>query len=152
MLTEELLAESPGIFNWALEGLDRLLERGHFQQPDVGGARRSATSKTSSSPVGAFVRDMCEIGPAHEVGKDELWEAWKTWCADEGQDKPGTKAVFTRDLRAAVPGLIPRRPREGDRRRQVYHGIKLRLQSRDTLTTPDRGRSGQGGQGWSGVA
>jgi putative DNA primase/helicase len=147
MLTDQLLAESPGIFNWALEGLDRLLERGYFQQP-ASGSEALRHLEDLSSPVGAFVRDMCETGPAHEVGKDELFEAWKRWCADEGQDKPGTKAVFTRDLRAAVPGLIPRRPREGDRRRQVYQGIRLRSQSPVTLTTPDRSRSGQG---WSGV-
>src|SRR5206468_776830 len=32
-LTVELLEESAGIFNWAIEGLDRLRERGHFLTP-----------------------------------------------------------------------------------------------------------------------
>lgn len=32
-LTAELLAEAPGIFKWALEGLDRLRDRGYFQLP-----------------------------------------------------------------------------------------------------------------------
>ena len=32
-LTQKLLTELPGILNWALRGLDRLRERGHFQIP-----------------------------------------------------------------------------------------------------------------------
>ncbi len=32
-LTDALLAEAPGIFNWCLDGLDRLNARGYFQQP-----------------------------------------------------------------------------------------------------------------------
>src|SRR5262249_34938023 len=32
-LTEELLEEASSIFNWALEGFDRLTERGQFRQP-----------------------------------------------------------------------------------------------------------------------
>jgi putative DNA primase/helicase len=149
-LTDQLLEEAAGIFNWALEGLDRLLERGHFIQPAAG---REAIRHLEdlSSPVGAFVRDLCEVGPTCEVGKDDLFTAWKSWCLDEGRDRPGTKAIFTRDLRAAVPGLIPRRLREGEGRRHVYQGIALRSQSQITLTRPDQHRNGQDGQGRSGV-
>ena len=35
-LTDELLSEAPAILNWALEGLDRLNERGHFLNPESG--------------------------------------------------------------------------------------------------------------------
>ena len=35
-LTERLLAEAPGIFNWALRGLDRMNERGYFELPQSG--------------------------------------------------------------------------------------------------------------------
>ncbi|MBA2425004.1 MAG: hypothetical protein H0V58_06560, partial [Actinobacteria bacterium] len=37
-LTTKLVAEAPGIFNWALEGLDRLTDRGHFKQPPASAA------------------------------------------------------------------------------------------------------------------
>ena len=83
-----------------------------------------------------------------------------------GRDRPGTKAVFTRDLRAAHPGIQPKRLREDDARRQVLQGIELRKQWTGPLTTPDQAHeqrvSGdsrerndpspdRGGQGWSGV-
>jgi putative DNA primase/helicase len=150
-LTEQLLAEAAGIFSWALAGLDRLLERGHFVQP-TSGREAIRHLEDLSSPVGAFVRDLCETGPACEVDKDVLFAAWKSWCLDEGRDRPGTKAIFTRDLRAAVPGLIPRRPRAGEQRRHTYQGIALRSQSLVSLTSPDQEASGQDGQGRSGVS
>jgi putative DNA primase/helicase len=125
-LTDELLVEAPGIFAWALEGLDRLQQRGHFEQP---AAAREALRHLEdlSSPVGAFVRDRCEVGPMFEEGKDPMWEMWKHWCAEEGRATPGTKAVFVRDLRASVPGIVPRSHRDGDRRRHVLQGIRLRM-------------------------
>jgi putative DNA primase/helicase len=128
LLTETLLAEASGIFNWALEGLDRLRERGHFVQPES--AREALRHlEDMSSPVGAFVRDRCEVGPAKEVDKDALFAAWKDWCEQEGRERAGTKAVFTRDLRAAVPGVTPARPRDGDQRRHVLLGIALKAKT-----------------------
>jgi putative DNA primase/helicase len=150
-LTDTLLAEAPAIFNWSLEGLDRLHERGYFTQPES--AQEALRHlEDLSSPVGAFVRDTCEIGSAHEIEKDVLFAAWRSWCLDEGRTKPGTKAVFTRDLRAAVPGVVPRRRRAGDMRRHVFQGIRLRQQSAQLLTTPAQEAQDGSGQGWAGVA
>ena len=67
-LTDTLLAEAPAIFNWALRGLDRLNDRGHFEPP---ASSREAVRHLEdlSSPVGAFVRDCCEIGPGLRGGQ-----------------------------------------------------------------------------------
>ncbi len=124
-LTLQLLEESPGIFNWALEGLDRLRARGYFSTPkSAGEAQRHL--EDLASPVGAFVRDVCDVGSMFEVNKDDLWAAWKHWCENEGRDRPGTKSVFARDLSATVPGVAPIRPRDGLTRSQAYRGIQLR--------------------------
>jgi putative DNA primase/helicase len=123
-LTDTLLQEAPGIFNWALEALAKLVTRGYFVQP--ASAREALRHlEDLSSPVGAFVRDVCVTSPAFEVDKNVLFAKWKTWCEEEGRSRAGTKAVFVRDLRAAVPGLTPVRPREGDRRRRMLQGIDL---------------------------
>ena len=122
-LTDELLAEAPGIFNWSLEGLDRLHARGYFNQPDLRGG--APPPEDLASPVGAFVRDRCTTGPALKVRKDELWAAWKTWCHDEGKASAGTKAVFIRDLRAALPGIGTGRPVVDGKRVQVVTGITV---------------------------
>lgn len=148
-LTGELLAEAPAIFNWALEGLDRLNQRGHFVNPDSG-AEAIQQLEDLSSPIGAFIRDICVIGN-YEVEVDVLWGAWKGWCERENRH-PGTKAVFCRDLRAAVPGVKRQKPRRDDDRVNVYTGIGLREQYSGADPGPrgpngPTGRPGPGGPG-----
>ena len=123
-LSRRLLDQRPGIFNWALRGYDRLIARGYFEEP--------TTSKEAvrhledlASPIGAFIRDTCTIAVDLDVPKDDLWQAWKTWCTDEGITGPGTKAVFMRDLRAAVPSARPERRRHGTERTHVVAGLGL---------------------------
>jgi putative DNA primase/helicase len=167
-LTSELLGEAPSIFNWSLKGLDRLRERGYFVVPSSA-QEAQRRLEDLASPVGAFVRDCCDVGPAFEVEKDALWTAWKAWCLDEGRDRSGTKAVFARDLNATVAGLASVRPRDGKERSHLWRGVRLRdvgKQWTGSLTTPDQddfSRDGQGssdvefslnragGQGWSEV-
>ena len=97
-LTTRLLAELPGILLWAIAGWQRLRDRGHFIQPD---ASRDMIDELVdlASPVGAFVRERCLIGPGDQVERSVLFGAWKDWCAEQGRDKPGTAATFGRDLR-----------------------------------------------------
>jgi putative DNA primase/helicase len=119
-LTEKLLAERAGILNWSLDGLARLNERGYFAVPSSS-EEAIRQLEDLSSPVGAFVRDRCTVGPEQEVLVDELYEAWRSWCDDQGRDHPGTKATFGRDLHAAVPGVTTKGRRPDNR----YVGIGL---------------------------
>lgn len=123
-LTDELLTEAPAIFNWALEGLDRLNTRGYFLTPESG---KDAIRQLEdlSSPISAFVRDRCLVGFDRQVEVDALWKIWKTWCEDENRHF-GTKTGFGRDLKAAVPMVKRSRPRTDADRLYVYLGIGLR--------------------------
>lgn len=122
-LTDRLLSEAPEIFNWALEGLDRLNERGYFELPQSG---KDAVQQLEdlSSPVSAFVRDRCALGADHQVEVDILWVAWKQWC-DEENRHPGTRAVFGRNLKATAPMIRKTRPRDNGDRLHIYEGISL---------------------------
>jgi len=133
-LTDKLLVEAPAIFNWCLDGLDRLSARGHFVQPDTA---RSALQHLEdlASPVSAFVRDRCHVDAEVHIEKDELWKAWREWCTDEGAHS-GRKAVFVRDLRAAVPAATPSRLGPRNNRVHVIRGISLR-QDETAAATPD---------------
>ena len=123
-LTERLLTEASGIFNWALEGFDRLMERGYFEPP-VSGREAVQQLEDLASPVSAFLREYCDVGSDRRVGVDDLWRAWRAYCEDQHRG-PGTKDVFGRDLRAAVPTVHKARPREGgDSRTHVYEGLGL---------------------------
>jgi len=121
-LTDRLLAELPGILNWAIEGWRRLHERGRFVLPasvqDV-----VQEIEDLSSPVSAFVREACVVGPGHRVSVDSLYDAWKRWCEQEGRQAVCTKQTFGRDLAAAVAGITRRR---GTAMQPFYEGIALK--------------------------
>jgi putative DNA primase/helicase len=124
-LCGRLLKELPGILGWAIEGWRRLQRRGHFVQPDSALALIDQMEDLSS-PVGAFVRERCEVARGLSVETTTLYHAWTEWATSRGHPV-STEQVFGRDLRAAVGGLDTSRPRVGTERIRRYLGIRLRL-------------------------
>jgi putative DNA primase/helicase len=124
-LTLRLLTEIPGILNWALEGRRRLIERGYFIQP-LQGQTIIEEMEALSSPIGAFIKDCCMLGPDREVEVKELFNRWQEWCTGKGKKDAGTEQLFGRDLRAAVPTLGMRQPRLAGGRLRIYTGISIR--------------------------
>jgi putative DNA primase/helicase len=107
-LTTKLLEELPGILKWAIEGWHRLRADGRFIEP---ASSRAAIEELEDllSPVGAFVRERCVVGPQHRSHLNDLHAAWARWCLENGRDHPGTVQSFGRDLAAAVPSVRTRR-------------------------------------------
>lgn len=123
-LGARLMTELPGIFRWALDGLDRLRQRGYFIQPEAG--REDAEEMAAiNSPITAFVNECCELGAAHLVPKDAIYEAWVDWCSAQGRSHPGTKDTFGKSLRAAFCGIESYRPRVDGSQVAHYSGIRL---------------------------
>lgn len=121
-LTQKLFAELPGILNWAIDGWRRLRERGHFVMPQS--AQDAVRDMEDlASPVGAFVREECLVGPGRRVTVADLYYAWNRWCEREGRTVVTTRQSFGRDLAAAVPGITSRR---GTGMKRFYEGIELR--------------------------
>lgn len=135
-LRDELRDELPGILLWAVEGWKRLRDRGHFIQPASGEELRTEMEDLAS-PVGAFVRDRCWVGPGERVEISELYRVWCSWCEERGRKEPWTEQMFGRNLRSAVPNIKGRRPRSGGERIREYEGIRLRTDA-DPLTPPAR--------------
>jgi putative DNA primase/helicase len=127
-LERKLVAEMPGILNWALDGLARLDGGGRFSEP-AASVDALVSLLDQASPESAFVRDRCGRGAGHRVPVDDLYRAWKAWCEDNGH-KPGNKQTFGRNLRAVVPGIRVTQPRDeqGSNKVRYYAGVSL-LQS-----------------------
>ena len=131
-LKSRLYAELPGIFCWALDGFKTLRERGYFIVP------RSSTDvmhalEDLASPVAAFVRERCVVGPEHSIQVDILYAAWKAWSEGQGHKVVKIAEVFGRDLHAACPTVRRAKLRvkgpgsTKDRVRKPHHvGIALR--------------------------
>ena len=122
-LTERLCGELPSILSWAIDGWRRLRDRGHFTQP-ASAHEAVRELEDLASPIGAFLRDCCDVHPAAAVDCAELFATWRAWCDAQGRDHPGTIQGFGRDLRAAVSGLRVVQPRTEDGRARHYQGVK----------------------------
>lgn len=123
-LQDRLMAELPGILNWALEGRRRLYDRGQFVQPASGKPLRDDMEE-SASPVDAFLNECCTLGDGLWVPREDLYQAWCAWCRKEGRQQPGTKTSFGIQLNAARPDIrTGKRRLEGEQKR-VYEGLAL---------------------------
>nr|WP_255951003.1 phage/plasmid primase, P4 family [Streptomyces sp. ODS25] len=136
-LTGKLTAELPGILNWALDGLDRLVHTGRLTVPPSS-LEAVTTMQDTASPTSAFVRECCETGPDCSVPVDDLWSAWGDWALDSGV-KPGTKALMGRNLLSVVPQLRRSKPRAADGKQiPTYLGITLKEGALHGCSVADR--------------
>lgn len=124
-LGRRLLIELPGIFLWSLAGLDRLTKRGRFAEPESSIEAVDLLRETAS-PVGRFLDERCELGSEFSVTTDDLFAAWRTWCATGGRDAVGTVETFARAMYAAAPTVKRAKPRVDGRQVPTYQGIRLR--------------------------
>lgn len=119
-LDVRLQAELPGILNWALAGLQRLQERGHFVPP-ASSVQLAEDVRRMASPVAAFVDDTCDLQPGAAIALADLYAHYRAWCRREGRDHVDTLEVFAKNLRSAHRGslAVERRGRARDRTRWV---------------------------------
>jgi P4 family phage/plasmid primase-like protien len=125
-LAIKLESELSGIFNWAMEGLRRRLERGgHFIQPKSGASYLELMSELGN-PIGSFVEDTLVFDPTGTVSKDDVFTCYSHWAMKK-KLAVGTEFSFKRRFLAATQehrieaGL----DRSDGRRVHTYMGVKL---------------------------
>jgi putative DNA primase/helicase len=124
-LLNKLLKELPGIVKWALDGRDQLYKRGHFLQP-ASAAQLIQQLEDLGSPIGVFIRDRCKVGPGLTVSQQQLFNAWKAWCHDNGREHVGTIQTLGRNVHAAVPWVKVAYPHIGGVRIRLWEGLTLK--------------------------
>jgi putative DNA primase/helicase len=124
-LTDRLVKELPGILNWSLDGWKRLKGRRYFVQP-ASAAAAQQDFEDLGSPIGAFIRECCTLGPTATCRPDELYARWTSWCGEQNIMHVGTVQTFGRDLRSVVAALKMTYPRNayGEQER-FYQGVGL---------------------------
>ena len=126
-LTPALIAELPGILNWAMEGWRRVRSQGYITQPEVG-SDVALQMTDLASPIPAFVREWCEVGGDNRVPKGQLFSAFRAWHRDRiGHDYVGSASIFARDLYSAMEGSVREvKPRDSEGQRvPSFGGIRL---------------------------
>ena len=125
-LSNRLMNELSGIFNWAMAGLRRRLERGgYFVQPDSG-KELLETMEEMSNPLGSFIDQVMEYDSFGEVDKDAAFMCYKRWAVKHGLN-PGNDLSFKRRFLAATQdkGVSSSAIRLEGKRQHKYLGIKL---------------------------
>jgi putative DNA primase/helicase len=110
-LEGKLMAELPGVLNWALRGLIWEGVVG-LKQPEVS-ADAMRDMEDASAPLAAFVRDHCTVGPDESVPPDDLLEAYNGFANARGYSTHN-KITFGREL-GSVASQITRGGGDGAR-------------------------------------
>lgn len=154
-LEKKLMAELPGIFNWALEGLMRLRQRGYIEDHPAGIETRDEFEEMSS-PMKAFVNDWCVVQDEAMVPLDLLWQAHCRWAQENGNNSY-SKRKFVVEIKGASPAVRCTRKRlqlsnlfneygwsfgdnlADDNRFSVLMGVNLRRDCKSKWTKLDSG-------------
>jgi putative DNA primase/helicase len=122
-LEDSWVHEAPGIFNWAVTGLQRLTDQGKFTvSSTVSGA--VSNYKSESNPLPRFIRERLRVSAGSTLLKSYLFEVYLDWC-DELDLVPTTKSRLGRALREAFPRLGIKRLGSVSDRVHLYDGIAL---------------------------
>jgi putative DNA primase/helicase len=125
-LLGKLLPELPGILVWALDGHDRLRERGSFLQPESSSELLKEFEELSAG-VGSFIDERCDVGLEFRISRGVLYSYWQQYCKDRGHTWQKTEEVFGRDLRAQLPKLGTVMVKNEDGKRERFHvGIRMK--------------------------
>lgn len=100
-LESRLMGQLPGILNWALEGLRRLTERGYLLEPAESVEMRTQSRELGSNVI-AFKDQGCNIGEGLYTRPDDMYEAFKRWCEEDGS-QPMKKRAFRQEFNDAFP-------------------------------------------------
>ena len=122
--------ELSGIFNWALIGLRRLLDRGNFEHHETEKVRDEY--QRMASPLYAFTKDRIEEDPEELISKEDFYNSFVDYCKSESLPVI-SKSVVGKELPEYVH-VVSQYKRVSSGRATVWKGIKYRT---DTDTDTD---------------
>lgn len=121
-LRHKLIAEAPGILNWALAGLARLRQNDFRFSSSPESQEALDSYRITGSSVLSFAADHCHRGATARVSAGQLYGAYQTYAKDSG-----LKAVSHKRFWAELQGEYREleKSRELKTRRMIYEGIDL---------------------------
>jgi len=117
-LPEKLLAELPGILNWALAGCRDWLQHGLGMPEEV--QQATGSYRAEMDLLGNWIGDCCVEGVNHQATAAELYASYKKWCEDNGIR--GVMAQYALGSRLSERGFEMKRGHGGKR---YWRGIGL---------------------------
>ena len=101
-LTEKLMDELSGIFNWALEGYMRLRDKGFiFSKSETMLRSKKIYKQKNSSVIDFAVSHLTSgINPEHSVPFKDVYDLYQGFCLNEGIKRVMPKKIFRSALEA----------------------------------------------------
>lgn len=122
-LKDKLKAELAGIFNWAYEGLQRLI-RNNWKMTDSKEMQQTMDEfKEASNPVHQFINECCEANPTGSIETKTFRREYENWCRDMGYEVLSDNKLGVEIKRL---GFDKKRKREHGKFVCFYHGINIR--------------------------
>ncbi|MHA3774890.1 DNA primase family protein [Verrucomicrobiota bacterium sgz303538] len=104
-LPQKLLAELPGILNWAIEGC--LAWQKHKLGKAESVTKATEEYKTEEDVLGQFITDRCVQEEGERVERGELYSAYKVWALVRGIKNPLDPKKFAKGLQAkSIKGMM----------------------------------------------
>jgi putative DNA primase/helicase len=117
-LKRKLQQELPGILRWAVEGCHKWQRDGLGTPPEIVGA--TSDYRKEQDVLGHFIDDQLEFVDSHSLLSRVLYEAYKSWCTDNGEKIESQRAL---GLKLSERGLCNDRTTGGKTR---WLGVRLR--------------------------
>ncbi len=96
-LEDALLDELPGILNWALDGLNRLLDQGHFTNEGTTDDKRQRW-RTWGDSVERFIEGCINTDGNEKHRTSDVYQRYKSWCDQHGET-PESQATLTGQIK-----------------------------------------------------
>jgi len=121
-LLQELKKEVPGIFNWALEGLERLRQQKWIMTKSAYMEDCHNEFRRATNPLQLFIEEECVVDADATVDANELRRSYKQYCEDKGY-KVLSDSKLGQELKRH--GMNKTRVRTEEGRIIIYEGIQL---------------------------
>jgi len=121
-LLQELKEEVPGIFNWALEGLERLSQQNWIMTKSSYMENCHNEFKKATNPLQLFIEEECVLEGNATVDSNEFRISYKHYCDEKGY-KPLSDNKLGQELERH--GINKSRIRSEEGRIILYEGIQL---------------------------
>lgn len=124
-LESKLVAELPGIFQWALCGYRNLMQQNEFTAPKYM-ENIITTLQESGSLVAQFIDERCTIEESGSEYKSEIRREFTDWCHDQGINRvPSTQRFWIEFKRFANIDTTGKSVRREKKRDRIISGISL---------------------------
>lgn len=123
-LDDTLRAELPGIFNWALVGLDRFVARGYRLEDLPESNRLLNEYRLTEDTVARFADEELEFARGVETPSKTLYDRYCSWCRDNNVERIESSEKFFKHLARRGCAVIRRRVDDRPHPIRFWQGVK----------------------------